>query len=178
MSQACSKYAKFLATFWAEIALVIGIVLAALIMVLIFAGTALIAGMVVVIIVFFILIFVLMIFAALAFPIAIQEDRYGFSWVPRALILFKNKIGKTIALVLLTGFLILVLQLILQTLFALFPPLVSTVGNVLVTALLQPVALIAYALLYLDIRITTEGYDLEILLAAMHNKEENNANDE
>jgi hypothetical protein len=178
LSQVCSKYGKLLGTYWAEIVLIGGVSIAVLIILLIFAGIGFSVGFIIAAIVLAVYVFFILFLSAFAFPVAIQEGRYGFAWLPRAWKLFISKTGKTIGLLLLTSLFVLILSLILQGIFAFFPPLISTVGNVLVSGLLSPISYIAVALLYLDIRIRTEGYDLEIRLASMENEEEIWAYDE
>jgi hypothetical protein len=178
LSQVCSIYGKLLGTFWAEIVLIIGVIIAFLITILIFVSTGFTAGFIIAAIVLIVCVFFISFLTVFAFPVAILEGRYGFAWLPRAWKLFISKTGKTIGLVLLTSLFVLILSLILQGIFALFPPLISTVGNVLVSGLLEPIPYIAFALLYLDIRMRSEGYDLEIRLASMENEEEIWAYDE
>jgi hypothetical protein len=172
LSRVSSKYGKLVRTFLALMALLAGFVLAAVIILLIFAYAASTAGIVVAAIALCVLGLVALLICAFAFPVAVQEDRYGFTWLPRAWRLFKSKAGKTVGLLLLTYLLVMVLELILQMIFTLLPPLISTIGTVLVGSLLEPIPLIAVALLYLDIRMRTEGYDLEIRLASLKNAEE------
>jgi len=171
MSRIGPKYGKFLGTFLAIGIIVIPLIIAGVIIAIMFSST----GMIGVVTIFLVAVVLMLAYIGLfvfAFPVAIQEDRYGFTWLPRAWSLFIRKIGKTIGLVLLTILFVGVIQLILHTLFALFPPLISTVGNVIITALLTPISYIAYTLLYLDIRMTAEGYDLEIRLGSIQNIEE------
>ena len=106
-----------------------------------------------------------------AYPVAIQENRYGFAWLSRAWKLFSHKKAKTVGLVLLVGILVQLLSMVLVAAFVLFVPMLfSTIVSVLIASLMTPITLIAFTLLYLDIRITTEGYDLEIRVASMNDK--------
>ena len=171
MSKVSPKYGSLLVTFLAMIALYLAFFIAVLILVALFSRLIFLA----VIIIMGLFVFIALPLTAFCLPVAIQEERYGFAWLPRAWGLYKSKTGKTIGLLLLTFLFVQILTLVLTTLFALFPPLISTVGTVLITALLEPVTLIAAALLYLDIRMTAEGYDLELRLAALENKEESGA---
>ena len=108
-----------------------------------------------------------------AFPIALQEERYGFSWFGRAWSLFRRKVGKTVGLLLLTALLVSVLSFVLQSFFLIFlPPLIGAVIRITVASLLQPITTIAITLLYLDIRLSKEGYDLEMRAAALQDDQE------
>lgn len=94
-----------------------------------------------------------------AYPVAIHEDRYGFAWFGRSWGLMKCKFGKTLGIILLSGAIVYVVGWAVGAVTALLPPVVETVLDVAVTALLTPIPAIAMALLYLDIRMSTEGYD-------------------
>jgi hypothetical protein len=106
--------------------------------------------------------------SALAFPIAIQEERYGFSLMRRALALSSSRTSNNLFI---TGLLVQVIAFIFSKIFGLFhqqlvstifhQQLVSTICKILVSCLLLPIPIIAMALLYLDIRMTEEGYKLK-----------------
>jgi len=171
LPQVWSRYGKLLGTFLAIFVLLIPII--AIFVIIFYIGfiSGGIGAKIIVSVAMIIAVLMLMSISAFAFPVAIQEERYGFSWLSRAMRLFWYKKGKTIGLLLLTALLVQVLSFILRLIFSLLPPLFSTVGTILVTSLLQPVSIIAMTLLYLDIRIRAEGYDLEIRLAAMQEEQ-------
>lgn len=106
---------------------------------------------------------------ALIFPVAIHEDKFGFKAMGRTWQLFRRRFWKSIGLVLLVAVIVSVLSSVIELITVLFPPLISTISSVVVNALLTPVSAIAVTLLYLDIRMTVEGYDLELRSAAMNN---------
>jgi len=182
LSQIFSKYGKLVGTILAVYVLLFLFAVVAVIILSMFIGIAAVSGsnlgIIVGLLLFFIILILAMALYVFAFPVAIQENRYGFAWLPRAWKLFTSRIWKTIGLGLLTLVLIFILLIILQIVFGmvfvLFPPIFIVVSSVLVTALLTPITMIAFALLYLDIRITTEGYDLEMRLVSMQNAEEGN----
>ena len=165
------RYGKYLGT-W--LAMVVVMILLIIILIIILSIIIAIRIYAVVILVWIVAIVAFLVFSMIfvfAYPVAIQENRYGFAWFGRARKLFGRKKAKTIGLVLLTGILVYALTLVVESVFTLFlPPLFSAITNVLISSLLMPVPIIAWTLLYLDIRITTEGYDLEIRVASMNDE--------
>lgn len=103
----------------------------------------------------------------LIFPVAIHENKFGFKPVGRTWSLFRRKFWKSIGLVLLTSIMIYALSAVVGIIVAFLPPILNVILTTAITALLTPVSYIAVTLLYLDIRMTVEGYDLELRSAAM-----------
>lgn len=101
------------------------------------------------------------------FPVAIHENKFGFKPVGRTWKLFRKRFWKSIGVVLLTSVIVSALSMVVGTVVAFFPAFLNVLLSTAVTALLTPVSTIAVTLLYLDIRMTVEGYDLELRSAAI-----------
>ena len=114
----------------------------------------------------------LSVYSMLAFPVAISESRYGLKFVGRAFRLLFLQFFKSLGLVLATTMLVSVISSVLGFAFAFLPPLLRTALGVAANCLLSPVSAIAAVLLYLDIRISKEGYDLELRNAMLNNQTE------
>lgn len=106
---------------------------------------------------------------ALIFPVAIHENKFGFKPVGRTWKLFRKRFWKSIGVVLLASVIVYALSMVVGVAIAFLPQFLSVLLTTAVTALLTPVSTIAVTLLYLDIRMTVEGYDLELRSAAMKN---------
>ena len=106
-------------------------------------------------------------FYCLIFPVAVHENKFGFSAVGRTFSLFRRRFWKSTWLSVLSILMVGALELIALIILAFVPLIVSTAMSTIFMALLTPVTAIAFTLLYLDIRITKEGYDLELRAASL-----------
>ena len=104
----------------------------------------------------------LLAFIALVYPAAVQENLYGFKSIGRAWNLFRRKFWKTIGLVVLVYLITSIVTVVLSMAIAFLPWVAMYIADAAIGALISPVALIAITLLYLDIRMTKEGYDLQL----------------
>lgn len=102
----------------------------------------------------------------LLYAVAVQEQRFGFRPIKRTFSLLTRKFWKVLGTMLLLGLLVGLLELAFGAVLAILPPLLVSVVKSVTDALIAPITVIAGALLYLDIRMTTEGYDLELRNAA------------
>ena len=101
-------------------------------------------------------------FFLLVFPVAVHEQTFGFKAVGRAWSLFRRRFWKSFGLLVLSTLIVSVLSAIISSITSFLPLIVGSVTSTVLTAFLTPVITIAFALLYVDIRITVEGYDLEL----------------
>ncbi|MCL1808200.1 MAG: hypothetical protein FWG42_00355 [Clostridiales bacterium] len=171
LAQTMSRYGKLLGTFFAALIICVLLALVYTVSLSLFVLSSGLFALAVFMVILAVAVLLILAICFFAYPVAIRESRYGFSWIGRALKLFGRRKAKTIGLLLLVGLLVTVLNFIFGVVFALFlPPVASIIGIVLVSALLTPIPIIAMTLLYLDIRITTEGYDLEIRAASLKNE--------
>ncbi len=101
-------------------------------------------------------------FLTLVYPVVVHENRTGFGAVGRAWKLFRRKIWKTLGVSILAWGIVIALSTVLETLAMFLPMFFATVLSTVISTLLTPISIIVSVLLYLDIRMTTEGYDLEL----------------
>lgn len=181
-SYVSKRYGKLLLTQLAFIAISVLLSLPfILVFILFFVAIALSGGLVWASIAAIILISIILVFAMLfallffytftmfLFPAVIQEEIAGFKAVSRAFQLFRRKIWKSIGLFLLisliSGAVSSVLGLIAGLFGMVLPYIITTVLLSAIQGLIMPLPIIAFTFLYLDIRMTTEGYDLELRAA-------------
>jgi len=105
-------------------------------------------------------------FLMFVFPVTILENKVGFKPIGRAWRLFWRKKWKTIGLFLLSYLMTSVITWIFSSLGLFLPILINTIINSAVHGLVMPIPIIAFTYLYMDIRMTTEGYDLELRAGA------------
>lgn len=95
----------------------------------------------------------------MVYPVAAGEATFGFAALGRAFRLVRKALWKSIGTFFLLEFTVGVLSWLLSRVLGyLLGGFAYTVASLLVSSLLMPVAVIGGALLYLDIRITREGY--------------------
>ena len=177
-SRVSKIYTRLLLTGLAEIAIAILLFLAAAIVFIIalFVVSALLPGGFIALLFFSLLLipflFAIILFSAFTmfiFPAAVGEDKAGFSAVGRAFELFRRKIWKSVGMFLLCSLITLAIYFVFITIAGLIgiilPTLIITVILSAVQGFVMPIPIIAFTFLYLDIRMTTEGYDLELRAA-------------
>ena len=112
----------------------------------------------------------------LFFPVAIVENKYGFQGIGRAFSLFFKNFWRMSGLLILVWLITLIINLPLSLIPTILPLLGltdpglisagvywgSVILSVLVGALTTPVLPIATTLIYLDIRVRREGYDIAL----------------
>lgn len=106
--------------------------------------------------------------SAFYFPVAIHEERFGFGAFFRSIGLFFSKFWRSLAVLLLSGLIVSVLQFTVSAVQAFFPAIVQAIISALLSGILQPVTLIAMVLLYMDILMRKEGLDLEMQAAEVN----------
>jgi hypothetical protein len=147
----------------------------------IFAGQNPSGGMIALLIVLFIL-FLLVVLAfavisnsliAFVYPVVVAEGSFHFNAIGRSIKLVGKKFWKVFgvtALVYLLSYAIIAAMGILIFVIAVLSPVPSVFQEVLtllISALVLPIVHIAVTLLYYDLRIRVEGYDLEVLTRGM-----------
>ena len=113
---------------------------------------------------------------AVAAPVLLLEDRRGWSAMKRSRELVKGRFWPTLAVLLL----VLILTAVVQAVFlGIFAGLVSVTGNevaraladaigqTLSSALTTPLSAAILAVLYFDLRVRKDGFDLELLARRM-----------
>lgn len=113
------------------------------------------------------MVIVLSMISILYYPVAIHEGRFGFRALGRSWFLLRKKFWKIMGVNILAGLIIMVLQWALGVVWGFLPRVLATVGTVATGALTSPVYLIIAVLLYLDIRMRVEGYDLQVRASSM-----------
>jgi len=185
------RYGKLIATSLSLIAYYIGIsIIGGMIVLLflvpgivmgIFAGENLSGGTIALLIVLLVVfLLVLLIFAvishsliALVYPVVIAEGSFHFNAIGRSIKLVWKKFWKVFgltALVYLLAYAIIAAMGVLSFGIALFSPIPAVFQEVLtllISALVLPIIHITVTLLYYDLRIRLEGYDLEVMTREM-----------
>ncbi len=165
----------------AGIGLALGAVIAVVILALLLSvavgtdagGAAALLGMLVVLAIVLLIVLVVLFIAAwfsMVYPVCAGEAVFGFSAVVRAFRLVRKKfwksIGVTFLIAVVVGLISWVASVLLETLTGTFGNLngmaLSSVLDEVISAVLMPLTTAAFCLLYLDIRITEEGYDLQL----------------
>ncbi|MGI6705988.1 MAG: hypothetical protein ACOX6S_06905 [Clostridia bacterium] len=185
------RYGRLIATSLSLIAYYIGVSVIGGIIVLMFLVPGLVMGIIagenpsggmialfVVLLILFLL--VLLAFAvishsliALVYPVVVAEGSFHFNAIGRSIKLVGKKFWKVFgvtALVYLLSYAIIAAMGIFSFGIALFSPIGSVFQEVLtllISALVLPIIHIAVTLLYYDLRIRLEGYDLELLTRGM-----------
>ena len=131
------------------------------------AGASLILFVVMWLMLIVALITVIMPLSAFYFPVAIHEQRFGFRAFSRSIRLFFSKFWRSLGVTLLSGIIVSVLQWAVGAVLAFLPNIFYVIGTTLLNSLLTPVTLIVMVVLYLDVRMRTEGLDLEIQAAGL-----------
>jgi len=114
---------------------------------------------------------VLYVFVSLVYPVVMMEDKYHFSAIGRSFQLVRRQFWKAIGMVVLVYLLAAIvgssLNLGLGWLASLAdaPAILSVIIQSIVSAFVSPVLYIAGAMLYFDIRVRSEGLDLEYMAA-------------
>ncbi|MCL1912610.1 MAG: hypothetical protein FWG10_01690 [Eubacteriaceae bacterium] len=110
------------------------------------------------------------VYSMLALPVAIAEERFGFKFIKRAFQLLFLRFWKSLGLMLATTTLVSIISSVFRMALAFLPPIFRAVLDAMISGLVSPVSVIASVLLYLDIRISKEGYDLELRNAMLNNQ--------
>ncbi len=107
-------------------------------------------------------------FSSLTYSVVMYEDKYHFNAIFRSFQLIGRRFWKSLGITIIVGLIVMVLTSAFN-LLAMIPVIADSIGQnllwdvlqVFISVLVAPIAYIAYSILYFDIRIRTEGYDIE-----------------
>ena len=158
-------YGRLLVTNLALILFFIGLIIVAAILISILMAVVFAVGMATLIIVVPVILFAFLFvatFTMFVFPAVVFEEKRAFRALGRAFQLFRYKIWKSFLLLILVTLMVIVISWIFSLIAAFLPFFISTILVSAVQGIVTPIPIIAFAYLYLDIRMTKEGYDLEL----------------